>query len=140
MNACLKVASSNQLPIFDLSKVMARVSKKNPDWDADRLATAEREYRRYLLLCKVYPGSRISPSSDVDQVWHAHILHTQQYANDSNRYFGFYLHHEPFSGGSEAARPKNDIARLYAEQFGEPYMGVGMAECCDCDPHEPGDM
>jgi hypothetical protein len=139
MSVVLRVAASNPLPNFDLSKVMARVSKKNPDWSVDRLANAELEYRRYLLLCRTYVGSRVSPSHDVDQVWHAHILHTQQYANDCNRFFGYFLHHEPFSGDSSEPRPKNNIARFYVELFGEPYMGIGMAECCECDPHEPGD-
>ena len=40
MQALLRVATSNPLPGFDLSKVMARVSKKNPNWSAERLANA----------------------------------------------------------------------------------------------------
>jgi len=82
------------LPNFDLSRAIARVAKEHPDWTAERLERAEADYRIFLATAKQNPkGNR--PSKDVDEVWHAHILHTKAYVTDCAAYFGHYFHHEP---------------------------------------------
>lgn len=80
------------LPSFDLSRPMARVAKEHPDWDKERLAAAESSYRIFLLECASSSGAH-SPKGDVDEVWHAHILHTRQYADDCKRYCSYFIHH-----------------------------------------------
>lgn len=35
------------------------------------------------------------PSDPVDEFWHAHILHTEQYAAFCERNFGYFVHHRP---------------------------------------------
>ena len=82
------------LPDFDLSKVVSRVAKENPDWSQDRLRDAEDSYRAYLAACKL-SAKKLSPAPDADEVWHAHILHTREYARDCGSYFGYFLHHVP---------------------------------------------
>ncbi|QLH43881.1 MAG: hypothetical protein HWD59_15100 [Coxiellaceae bacterium] len=37
----------------------------------------------------------MAPSRDIDEIWHAHILHTQDYTEFCEKLFGFYLHHCP---------------------------------------------
>lgn len=85
---------SAALPTFGLARPMARVRKENPDWDEKRLEAAEAAYRDFLKECKTVSGP-ISPTGDVDEVWHAHILHTRQYAEDCSTYCGFFIHHNP---------------------------------------------
>lgn len=94
------------LPDMDLSVVLERVrcerhlfSKRS----RQRLAKAEREYRKLWQKFKVanqfdYDDveAMLRPSSsDVDDIWHAHILHTRKYAEDCGSYFGYFLHHTP---------------------------------------------
>ncbi len=47
----------------------------------------------------------LSPTGDVDEIWHEHILHTNKYALDCKKLFGKFLHHFPTP------------ARWKAEQF-----------------------
>ncbi len=95
--------SMAELPTFDLSRQMARVAKEHPDWSADRLAAAETAYRNFMRDCKLNPRSSNSPSVDADQVWHAHILFTRQYAKDCQDYCGQFVHHSPFDSVRKAA-------------------------------------
>ena len=135
MNLVLERAtmvSSTPLPDFDLSKVMARVAVEHPDWCQTRLDAAERDYRRFAMLAKLYRG--VFPTKDADQVWHCHILCTKDYAADCGRYYGFFLHH---NAGIEPET--NDLKRL--QQLHEQHFGTDPEEiaalsvcnggCCD---------
>ena len=89
------------LPTMDLSRFVARVRRENPDWTEERLAAAEAGYRQFWFEAKSIPNHR--PSRDVDEIWHAHILHTREYIRDSQAYFGYYFHHTPDNGGKAKA-------------------------------------
>ena len=67
------------LPVFDLTKVMERVAREHKDWTAADLAKAERLYRQFLWLAKTTKRNALMPPHEADEVWHAHLLHTQQY-------------------------------------------------------------
>jgi hypothetical protein len=79
-------------------------------WVESELDLAEREYRRFLALHLMYPGSDVVPCHLVDEVWHAHILDTQAYALDCQALFGSFLHHFPYFG----LRGADDAANLMA--------------------------
>ncbi|MBM2811506.1 MAG: hypothetical protein HW416_2265 [Chloroflexi bacterium] len=79
---------------FDLSPVRERLVRSGamtPGW-ADE---ATFEFRRYLGLRAVFPMPITMVSPDVDEVWHACILHTRLYADLCERAFGQFLHHDP---------------------------------------------
>lgn len=118
------------LPKFDLSKVVKRVAKEHPDWDSERLAKAELGYRRFMTMAKEYPRSAISPTSDIDEMWHAHILHTKDYGRDCMSYLGHFMHHEPF-GETKPSPEFDNTAALYLDLFGEEYAANGAGgNCC----------
>ena len=56
------------------------------------------EYKRYLVMaaCGRY---MVSPSEQVDHVWHLHQLCTKEYREFSYEVFGTLFKHEPSSGG-----------------------------------------
>lgn len=58
------------------------------------LAIAE-QYKAFLYILKVYPKELIVPFREVDEFWHAHILHTEKYHKDCETVFGHYVHHVP---------------------------------------------
>ncbi len=61
--------------------------------EADEIFT---EYVRFLVLKSraVHPDA-LSPSSDIDWLWHNHILDTANYATDCIKFCGFVIHHVP---------------------------------------------
>ena len=138
MNTIQPVAKTNlrnlqvTLPHFDLSLVIDRVAQDHPDWPVERLATAELEYRRYLALSKIESETALIPTLDADEVWHAHILHTKQYRDDCNSFFGYFLDHAPFNRSNEKF-PISHTAKLYLEVFGDEYNTSNMAECTNCN-------
>jgi hypothetical protein len=87
------------LPQFDLASIRLRIAKDHSDLTPEKLNELEQRYRQFLRLCKVEPGIRHEPDKDVDLYWHAHILHTKQYMEDCERYFGYFLHHLPNASG-----------------------------------------
>lgn len=77
----------------DLTKILKRVAKEHPEWSQQRLDDAEKGYREYMA--DVNHDKTLSPSKDVDEVWHAHILHTIEYAGFCQFHFGRFIHHVP---------------------------------------------
>src|SRR5262245_50492550 len=74
----------------DLKNVMTRV-RQTGNWSDAEATEVEREYRRFLQLRQQMPKLMLVPSPKIDDVWHSHILFTQQYAEDCNKLFGEFL-------------------------------------------------
>src|SRR5258705_423349 len=104
-------------------------------WSREYVDQMAIEYKRFLTLSVRYPDETIAPSKDVDKFWHGHILDTMKYAEDCEKVFGYFLHHFPYFGmrGEEdaaaLAQAGEGMARLYAQEFGEP-MPQGQAAYC----------
>lgn len=58
------------------------------------------EYKKFLIMaaCSQY---MISPSEQVDHVWHLHQLCTKEYRDFCVQVFGTYFKHTPSMGGRE---------------------------------------
>jgi hypothetical protein len=105
-------------------------AKEGKGWTIAKCDLAEREYRRFLTLNLLYPDEAIVPCGLVDEIWHAHILDTQAYADDCARVFGYFVHHYPYFGmrGEEDAEALwsayDQTLTLYEHHFGAPTAGV----------------
>lgn len=134
----------NDLEQLDLSMVMTKLmdSEEGLGWSADHCARVAVEYRRFLALTRHYPDQPVVPSKTIDAFWHAHILDTQAYAEDCQRFFGFFVHHFPYFGmrGPEDAQALGNaydstLAR-YKSHFGGPpedlWVRTGAARCPNC--------
>jgi len=53
-----------------------------------------REYRRFIALTLLTEGSCV-PSKIIDEIWHAHILHSKDYISFSRSLGMDYIHHCP---------------------------------------------
>lgn len=81
--------------VFDFE---ARLAKEN-GWSREFASRVIQEYRRFLLLAMV-AGHPVSPSDEVDQAWHLHLVYTRSYWERLCRdVLGRPLHHEPTKGG-----------------------------------------
>ncbi|MEL6984422.1 MAG: hypothetical protein AAFO29_18495, partial [Actinomycetota bacterium] len=57
------------------------------------------EYRRFLFLA-ASAGHPVTPSEEVDQAWHLHLVYTRSYWDElCGEVLGFPLHHGPTVGG-----------------------------------------
>lgn len=87
-----------------------RLAEEN-GWSREFALRAIEEYRRFLFLAAVV-GHVVCPSEEVDAVWHQHLVYSRSYWTDlCQDVLGFPLHHDPTSGGPEAARQHWDLYR-----------------------------
>ena len=65
------------------------------------------EYRRFVLLAMV-AGHPVTPSDEVDQAWHLHLLYTHDYWGAFIALLPRPLHHGPTRGGAAEGRKYSD--------------------------------
>lgn len=93
-------------------------------WDAAFVELAILEYKRFTLLCTLYPEQTV-PSTHVDTVWHMHLLYTRNYQKYCREALGQdFLHHQPAGGDEEEAAEFKELylttLERYRRLFGEP--------------------
>ena len=83
-------------------KFSDRLAREN-GWSHDYAAEVIDEYRRFVFLAFA-AGHPVTPSVDVDEAWHLHLLYTRSYWEDLCRdTLGGPLHHGPTKGGPAEA-------------------------------------
>ena len=70
-------------------------------WNEGKIEGAIAEYTDFLEEHKDNSERSFSPTPEVDEVWHLHILDTKEYMRFCNAYFGYYLHHTPEVGDTD---------------------------------------
>ena len=76
-----------------------RLAQEN-HWDAAYARRVAVEYKRFAFLA-VVAGHRVSPSDQVDQAWHLHLVFTDSYWNRfCAEVLRRPLHHQPSQGGA----------------------------------------
>lgn len=109
---------------LDLTTVKNKLSDKKGWWwrcrnDIDKL---ELEYKQFLYLIAINPNEMVVPwTQDLDDLWHEHILDTQKYADDCQKIFGRFIHHNPHvpKGTSKHSTAYNNTKKMYKEAFKE---------------------
>jgi uncharacterized protein (TIGR04222 family) len=84
-----------------------RLARDN-SWSLDYARRVVREYKRFAFLA-VTAGHPVTPSDEVDQAWHLHILYTKSYWKEfCAEVLGKPLHHSPTKGGGEECEKFHD--------------------------------
>jgi hypothetical protein len=116
---------------MDFSWIIFKLTRPDPHiarvWTEEAAKAAVQQYKNYLKLARKHMGSdyTISPSVEVDEIWHQHILDTRRYHSDCQQIFGTYMHHFPYFGmrGEEdelnLQKAFAQTMSLYREEFGE---------------------
>jgi hypothetical protein len=91
-------------------------------WPQNRADRAIAEYRRFLYLACT-AAHEVTPSPDVDAVWHLHLVYTRSYWHHlCGEVLQRHLHHGPTRGGSaEGQRYRGNYQRTlasYRQAFG----------------------
>ena len=75
-----------------------RLARENR-WAVDFAVRVVEEYRHFCYLA-IAAGHPVTPSDEVDQTWHLHLLYTRDYWDDfCPNVLGTKLHHGPTRGG-----------------------------------------
>ncbi len=91
------------------------ILKKNTGWSDNKCEAAIYEYRRFLMV-RFVARHPITPSADIDKVWHVHLIHSEHYWNElCGRILGKPFHHNPATGtAGEWARFRDQYLRTLA--------------------------
>jgi len=98
-----------------------RLAREN-GWTKEYTNRAIEEYKKFLYLSAI-SGRSLTPSDEVDQVWHLHMIYTQSYWTDlCKNVLGMNFHHGPTKGGKQESVKYNDQYQftldLYNSEFG----------------------
>ena len=140
-------ATLKEIDLLDMSMVKMKlclpVEKEGKSWTTERADDCERFYKMFLKLHVICsPGTRIVPTKEIDEMWHAHILDTRKYHQDCERIFGWYLHHFPYFGlrskedADSLQRSFSNTCALFMEYFGEDpsrHVQKAQGQCCGVD-------
>jgi hypothetical protein len=97
-----------------------RLAREN-GWSYSFAIGAIEEYKKFIFLICI-ANHPLTPSDEVDQVWHLHLLYTQSYWVDMcKNILCREIHHGPTRGGNaERTKFKNwydETKKLYRETF-----------------------
>ena len=117
----------NQTHHLTFSKRLAR----DNDWTAARAVRVIYEYKRFCFLA-MHAGHPVTPSDDVDQVWHLHLTYTREYwERFCPKVLGKLLHHGPTEGGETEEAKYHDwysnTLESYSRFFGDPPSDIWPA-------------
>lgn len=103
--------------LFSFSDRLARENSWSPEYTARVIE----EYKRFIYLC-AEAGHPVTPSDEVDQVWHLHLCYTRSYWHDLCRdILEKPIHHGPTAGGKDERKKYNnwyeETIRSYQEHF-----------------------
>jgi hypothetical protein len=105
--------------VFPFSKRLAMENR----WTLNYGQRVIEEYKKFAFLA-VVAGHPVTPSDQVDQVWHLHLLYTRSYWEDfCPQVLQMNLHHGPTKGGRGEGDKFNDwyskTLASYQTWFGE---------------------
>lgn len=85
-----------------------RLAREN-GWTIEYAIRAVYEYKKFIFMLCVAEHS-LTPSDQVDQVWHLHLLYTQSYWTDlCQNTINRQIHHGPTKGGEAEGEKYNDL-------------------------------
>jgi hypothetical protein len=126
-----KLARLRALERYDISFVADRLIRENSSRSSS-IASSLLDFKRYMSLAVLgYRGLAV-PSQQVDDVWHAFLLFTQEYAAFCRKTVGFFVHHVPTASGRKLPDGAG-VAEAYRRVFGLHSPKAGhCATCTGC--------
>lgn len=86
-------------------------------WTPDYAKRVAVEYMRFLFLRS--QNAALSPSNEIDKLWHQHILNTKRYRNFCQQHFGKFIDHDPCDAKDQLARRRRVVnsRKAYASRW-----------------------
>jgi len=99
-----------------------RLAREN-GWSIEFSKRVVDEYKKFIYM-SVVSGKSLTPSDEVDQAWHLHLVYSYSYWVEmcENTLGGFRLHHGPTKGGMTEKKRYDDqysqTLEFYQNEFG----------------------
>ena len=111
----------------DLAAASYRSSAFPQDWSREKRELEARRYEMFLRLSAKHPGKRATPTREIDDLWHLHMLHPAAYYADCIRLFGRIFDHDGGFGTGPGELPLlkaafRGFAARWEAEYGEPYV------------------
>lgn len=74
---------------------VGKICERMYGWSPNKTRYVRSQYNVFWAICGINLQLDIYETLDVDNYWHAHVLHTQQYREDCDYVFGRFLEHVP---------------------------------------------
>jgi uncharacterized protein (TIGR04222 family) len=124
-----ETALMQRLQAYELDDIGARLSfskrlARDNAWSETYAQRVIEEYKRFAFLAAA-AGHPVTPSDQVDQVWHMHLIYSRAYWEDfCPNVLQTSLHHGPTKGGQQERSKFNDwyakTLESYERFFGTP--------------------
>lgn len=109
---------------LDLSSIAKKLVKQY-NWRHEHVIAVIKMYKNFLFLNVKYGKKyNLTPSEEIDEIWHLHILDTKNYRRDCEMIFGKYFDHNPMSfdgdvkaNFAEMSQSFNKMVELYRKEF-----------------------
>merc|ERR1711964_442295 len=116
----MKPAQIPDIPEEEYTKGMRLRLASKMGWTEERMHKTISEYFRFISLVMLHSKGEmtleVTPSQDIDETWHNHMLFTRSYISFCNKYNnGEYIHHQP-SYRDDGSRPGGFDASLSREE------------------------
>lgn len=111
---------------LDLNPVIERVMREK-GWTRRMAEVTAQFYKNFLYLSKKYEEYTFNPSTQIDEMWHVHIIFTKDYHEICEKVFGHYFHHTPLEHANDRAAGNlnfQKLLELHEKEFGYPIQGV----------------
>lgn len=110
-----------------------RLCREN-GWTKDYAKRCVAEYKKFIYLAMISEQA-VTPSDEVDQVWHLHLTYTQSYWIDLCRnVLGKSLHHGPTKGGASESRKYRFQYQATLDKYREVFGLVPQSDIWpDCE-------
>lgn len=90
-----------------------RLAREN-DWSLLYCHRAIDEYKKFIFLA-TFADHAVTPSDEIDQVWHLHLLYTQSYWQEMCAgILGTEIHHGPTKGIQQRENFKHQYSKTLA--------------------------
>jgi hypothetical protein len=94
------------------------------------LSRAIARYSQFLKLFRLYPGTMLVPTLDIDLVWHSHQLSPGRYERDVLELAGRFVDHDDKLGEDALGKGMQRTKELWRVRFGAEYL---ICTCWDCE-------
>jgi|GEM_PF-1001578 len=109
--------------LFDSAKRCENISRVG--WTDEQIIVAIERYGKFLNLVRHLrsehadrsAGTPISPTWEIDEIWHLHMLSPVAYWKDCRKFFGFLLDHDGGFGKQDSEVPALKVAYFNTERF-----------------------
>lgn len=89
----------------DLVEACTKYGRYFSDLTHEEIVKLVEQYKKFWAIIKKYPDNSFAPNSEIDEVWHLHMLLPQYYYTDCLEYFGVVLAHNAGFGNVEEEVP-----------------------------------